>query len=257
MSAIDFGSHISEAPVRAPLVRRIDPRVRLVLSAAFAATTISLTHPLALVASLSLAGICALLARLDPGVTLKRMASLDGFMIFVVGFLPFTSPGTPLLSIAGFDLSQAGLMRAATLLLASNAVVLMVLALVGTMEEAELGIGMAGLHAPSKLTHLFLLTTRYIDVLRREYRRLRVSMKVRGFRMGCNMHTWRTIGYLFGMLLVRSLERAERIMIAMRCRGFRGELHMLQQPARPRSMDHLFGGSLVLIMAVILVLDHL
>ena len=257
MSAIDLGSHVARTPERAPLIQRIDARIRLALCLAFAVTTISLTHPLPLLGALALAGMCAVLARLDAVVTLKRMASLDGFMIFVVGFLPFTIPGPTVLSIAGFDASLPGLMRAVAILLASNAVVLMILSLVGTMEEAELGMGLAGLHAPKKLTHLFLLTTRYIDVLRREYRRLRISMKVRGFRMRCNRHTWQTIGYLFGILLVRSLERAERITIAMRCRGFRGEFHMLQRPPSVTTTDRLFAAVILLALAAFVALDRL
>ena len=39
-----------------------------------------------------------------------------------------------------------------------------------------------------------------------------------------------TAGYgnLVAMLLVRSLERSERIMAAMKCRGFRGRFHIMR-----------------------------
>ena len=37
------------------------------------------------------------------------------------------------------------------------------------------------------------------------------KLRVRGFKPGSNRHTWRSLGYLVGMLLVRSLERAERV----------------------------------------------
>ena len=52
-------------------------------------------------------------------------------------------------------------------------------------------------------------------------------MKMRGFRPRMNWHTYRTYGYLVGMLLVRSLERSERIVAAMKCRGFRGRFYLL------------------------------
>ena len=41
------------------------------------------------------------------------------------------------------------------------------------------------------------------------------------------MHTYKTIAYLVGMLLVRSCDRAERVHNAMLCRGFRGRLYSL------------------------------
>jgi cobalt/nickel transport system permease protein len=257
VSAIDYAPHADQYERLAPQILRVDPRVRLLLCLAFALATISLTHLLPLSGALVLAGICACAARLDLAVTLRRMASLDGFMVFVVGFLPFTMPGAPAFTIAGFIVSQAGLEHAAAILLASNAVVLMILALVGTMKETELGMALSSLHAPAKLTHLLLLTTRYIDVLRREYRRLRISMKVRAFRMGFNLHTWKMIGYLFGMLLVRSIERSERIVIAMRCRGYRGELHMLCQPPRISAADRAIAGLSSLAMVMLVVLDRL
>ena len=42
-----------------------------------------------------------------------------------------------------------------------------------------------------------------------------------------NRHTYRAYGYLVGMLLVRSLDRSERIVAAMKCRGFRGRFYLL------------------------------
>ena len=78
------------------------------------------------------------------------------------------------------------------------------------------------------------MTVRYIEVLGHEYRRLRMAMTVRGFRMRCNVHTWRSVGWLFGMLFARSIERAERIGEAMRCRGFTGEFPVLSEIAYTR-----------------------
>jgi cobalt/nickel transport system permease protein len=68
---------------------------------------------------------------------------------------------------------------------------------------------------------------RYIGVLFDEHQRLRTAMKARAFVAGSNWHTWRSYGHLLGMLLVRSMERAQRISGAMRCRGFNGKFHLL------------------------------
>jgi cobalt/nickel transport system permease protein len=59
-------------------------------------------------------------------------------------------------------------------------------------------------------------------------------MKTRGFRPRLSSHTYRTIGYLVGMLLVRSLDRSERVMAAMKCRGFRGQFYLLDHFAFSR-----------------------
>jgi cobalt/nickel transport system permease protein len=41
-----------------------------------------------------------------------------------------------------------------------------------------------------------------------------------------NRHTYRSFGYLVGMLLVGSLDRSQRVIAAMKCRGFRGRFHV-------------------------------
>ena len=98
----------------------------------------------------------------------------------------------------------------------------MMLALLGSTELPEIGHALEKLRVPAKLVQLLLMTVRYIDVLGREYRRLRAAMTVRGFQMRSTSIPGAAMGYLFGMLFVRSFERAERISAAMRCRGFTG-----------------------------------
>jgi cobalt/nickel transport system permease protein len=108
------------------------------------------------------------------------------------------------------------------------------------MDTVLLGRALARLGAPDKLVHLYAFTIRYLDLLHREYARLRTAMKARAFRLRGDRHSWRSIGWLFGMLMVRSVERAERIMAAMRCRGFDGRLWSLQDDSRFGRADGVF-----------------
>ena len=57
--------------------------------------------------------------------------------------------------------------------------------------------------------------------------RLRVALRVRGYRNRATRHSYRTIGHVAGTLLVRSHERGERVSQAMRCRGFDGGFRSL------------------------------
>ena len=204
---------------RAPL-QRVDPRLRIVACFAFALLVVSMSRMPALIAALGLAIVALFAGRPELHRVRRALAALDGSMVLVIALLPFTVPGEPLFSMFGYPASADGLWRAAAITLKSNAIVLMTLALLGSTELVDVGHALEALGAPAKLVQLLLMTVRYIDVLGREYRRLRLAMTVRGFRMRCNVHTWRTMGYLFGMLFVRSFERADRIGAAMRCRGF-------------------------------------
>jgi cobalt/nickel transport system permease protein len=186
--------------------------------------------------------------------TLKRMAMMDSFIIFMLVLLPFTMPGTPIFTLWGVEASWEGLWRAFEIGLTANAVILMVLTLTGTMEPVTLGHALLALKTPERLVHLIMFTIRYIDVLREEYLRLRTSMKLRGFRPGTNLHTYRSFGYLVGMMLVRAMERSERILAAMKCRGFSGRIILLEE-FRLRRNDVVFGALFLLALTGLILIE--
>ncbi|MCF8478828.1 MAG: cobalt ECF transporter T component CbiQ [Rhodospirillum sp.] len=207
----------------------LDPRVRVLAAPAFALVILSLSSLSALSAGVGLALILLSLSGLPPLRTLKRMVMMDSFIIFMLVLLPFTLPGEPVFSVFGLSASWEGLLRTAEIGLKANAVVLALMALVGGMDPTTLGHALARLKVPATLVHLLLFTVRYIDVIQDEYARMRAAMKCRGFRPSNSRHTYRTFGYLIGMLLVRSLERSERILEAMKCRGFTGRFVLLDR----------------------------
>ena len=142
--------------------------------------------------------------------------------MFSVILLPFTMPGSELARIGTLVASIEGSVAALRILMKATAIILAAVSLVGTIEAVDLGRALSQLAVPAKLVALLFFTVRYIDVLAREQSRLRLAMKARAFVMRSDLHTWRMTGYLVGMLLVRSFERAERVLAAMKCRGFTG-----------------------------------
>jgi cobalt/nickel transport system permease protein len=214
----------------AGVVQGFDARIRVVIAAAFAVMVVALNDLRLLVVALALALLLAALARLPPALTLKRMLGVDAFMLPILMLLPFTVAGGAIGSLAGWPISAEGIRQAAMIVVTANAVVLAVLALVGTIEPARLGGVLRALGMPAKIVHLLALMTRYVALFEGEYARLRLAMKARAFRPRGNLHTWRSLGYLFGMLLVHSFERGERIADAMKCRGFAGRFAPAERP---------------------------
>lgn len=233
----DSFNHISQ---KASWLSGIQAHLRLLACLVLALVILNLHHPIALLAALGLTLLIAVIAGLEAAQTLRRMASLEGFMILVLLFLPFSIEGDPLFYIAGWQASSQGLWRAIIILVQSNAIMLLILALPGKMEAGEIGQAMHRLFVPETFIHLFLFTLRYIDVMRQEYRRLRQAMQTRGFQMRFSLHSWKSLGYLFGMLMIKSLERSERILAAMLCRGFQGKLPMLIQQRPISKADLMF-----------------
>lgn len=221
-------------------IHLIDPRIRIVATCIFAIAVVSLHDFQALGIALSFSLLIMITARMPLGRTLRRMAMMDSFIIFMLALLPFTTPGQTAFTLFGLPASWEGIFKACEIGLKANAIILALMALVGTMESVTLGHALSHLRVPVTLVHLMLFTVRYIEVLNEEYQRLRTAMKARGFRPANSMHTYRSVGYLVGMLLVRSLERSERILQAMKCRGFNGRLHLLDDMRYTR-FDLVFG----------------
>ena len=236
-------------------VRTVDPRVRIVVASAFAIVVVALNDPGVLAVALACAALAACAARLPLAPTLRRAAAMDAFIVVMLLMLPFTVAGTPILAIGPLTASREGLWQAIAIGLKANAIVLLLLALVGTMHPAVLGHALRRLGVPAVLIHLLFFTVRYVEVLGREVQRTRLAMKARAFRPRSDLHTWRSLGYLIGMLLVRSLERAERILAAMKCRGFDGRLHAVDAFAL-RPFDGVFAAAWMLVFAVLVVLER-
>ncbi|TKB48619.1 cobalt ECF transporter T component CbiQ [Ferrimonas sediminicola] len=210
-------------------LERSDPRLRVLCALVLLAVTLGLSHPLPLMLALTLSLGLVPVVGLSFKVLLKRLLAVEGLMILLLISLPFTVRGETLWQWHGLVLSAEGLERALVVLLRANTMVVGMLTLLGSMEPERLGHALARLGVPDKLVHLFLMTVRYLFVLLDEYRRLRQAMRARAFRPGSNLHTWRTLGWLIGMLLIRSMERASRVLAAMRCRGFQGRFYLIHK----------------------------
>lgn len=243
----------AEAKGGVSALNRLDPRTRIILAVVFALVVVMVDALPALTLALGLALAAAGLARLPLRSTLRRLLALEGFMLVVLALLPFTVPGTVLAAPLGFAASFEGLYQAAQIGLRANGVAVALLALVGSMELVTLGRALSRFGVPRRLVHLFLFTVRYIAVLEREYARLRLAMRARAFRPTAGLHCWTAIGYLFGMLMVRSLERAERIDAAMRCRGFTGNFPALDEDedGRPGALDWGIGVASTAMLALV------
>jgi len=224
---------------RPSLIHQLDPRVRVVTAFAFAAVVVSCNRLPVLAAALAMSLALVIAARLGPAQILRRLTEPNLFMLMMVVFLPPFVPGERAFRVGPVEWSRQGLAMAGLIALRANTIIIALAALLGTMEPARLGHALSRLGCPRKLVHVLLFMVRYLDVVQREYGRLTNAMKCRGFRPGFNRHTFRTLGYLTGQLLVRSIERCDRIAAAMKCRGFCGRLYVLA-PLRVRAPDALF-----------------
>lgn len=95
--------------------------------------------------------------------------------------------------------------------------------LIAITSFAGLCLGLQRLAAPRVFTVQLLFLYRYLFVLGDEAMRLVRARALRSF--GARGMGLRSYGSMVGHLLLRTLERARRIHLAMCCRGFTGEIH--------------------------------
>jgi cobalt/nickel transport system permease protein len=176
-------------------------------------------------------------ARMPRKWYLSRIAPLGVFLgFFLVTFPLTTHDEEPLARIGGLAISWSGLRLA--LVIAAKAVSIMTLVLT-LLIAAPLDRTLTAAHAlgvPGLLIQVAILGYQYVFLLTSEMRRLRIAVRVRGYRVSNSIHCYRTIAHLCGALLVRSHEQAERVAQAMRCRGFDGRFRCLDD-FRTRWLD--------------------
>lgn len=220
---------------------RVDPRLRVSFAAGLIMLVAASGRFATLGAALAAALLCAALSGNPRRRLLHRLATLNGVLLLVGVLLPMTTDGTPVAYVGPWPYTREGVLTAVSVALKGNGIVLAAVGLLGTLPTATLGHVLSHFYFPDKLVQLTVFTVRYLEVFHREYARLRAAMRVRGFRPGLNRHTYRSFGYLAGMLLVRSLDRSERIVAAMKCRGFRGRFYLLDHFAFSAARDLPFG----------------
>jgi cobalt/nickel transport system permease protein len=235
-------------------VARIDPRVRIIAAVVFSLIVAEIRGYPALSIALAAAMSAGTISGLSLVTILKRLLPLNLLMLLLAILLPVSLPGKSMIAIGPVCFSLEGLLLVAKMALKGNAIVLAILVLVGTMEVNTLGHALSHLRVPKSLIHLLLFTVRYLDVLHREYLRLRAAMQVRGFRPRMDRHTYHNLGNLLGMLLVRGYDRSERILAAMKCRGFQGRFYLLDHFSFHRR-DVCFSLVSALVLLIILVAE--
>lgn len=229
-------------------IDRLHPRTRLLatLSALIFVTAIhNLTVlGLALVAALTL----VFFSGLSWPELRHRLVHVEGFLIALLLLLPFTIPGAPLFTLGPLTATTEGFARSLMIVVKVNTCAITIFALIGLLDPVVIGQTAKGMGVPARFVTLFLFTVRYVSVFREETARLREAMRARAFLPGSNSHTWRTFGNLAGMMMVRSLERAQRVDEAMRCRGFAGSMPAVPLPATKRrdaAFAAVFAGTIV------------
>ena len=108
------------------------------------------------------------------------------------------------------------------------------------------------LRVPSIFIELSFFTLRFMDVFKIEIQNMFLSIRSKGFKTGnfFSMKIVKVYGHLLGSMLVRSLQRSERIYLGMQSRGYSGQINPLENKEIP-FQDWIHGCLLLVVLVTV------
>ena len=229
-------------------IHLLDPRTKILVTILFI-LVISLTPFGSWLAYLLLYGFLAV-AAFASGIglrfLLRRSVIALPFALAAVT-LPFTIPGETLITLpmfGGLDMSVEGTVRFISIVIKSWISVQAAILLVSVTPFSNLLWGLRALWVPGRLVAVIGFAYRYLFVLSDEAVRLMRARTARsasgGRRRSGGSLFWRgkVAGRMVGSLMLRSIERSERVYQAMLARGYSGQVLTLSHPKMGR-LDYL------------------
>lgn len=208
-------------------LNRLDPRAKVVTTLLFVVTVVSSGKYEVSALLPFLLFPCTLIAVADLPLDylLKKLLIAAPFALLVGVFNPFFDPA-PQLQLSGFSVS-GGWLSFTSIMLRFTLTVSAALILIATTSFTGVCLALERLGAPRVFVLQLLFLYRYLFVLIDEAARLNRALALRSFNgRGRGL---KVLGSLLGQLLLRTLDRAQRIHMAMLCRGFDGEVRMTRQ----------------------------
>lgn len=101
--------------------------------------------------------------------------------------------------------------------------------LVNVMPFEQLLLTLRRWKCPAVVVAILAFMYRYVFVVWSELDKLRVARRARDFGQTSIWFRWKTLAQMVGMLLIRSLNRSERIHGAMQARGWDGQVRWLDE----------------------------
>lgn len=210
-------------------VHRVDARAKALVTFAFIAVVIS--FPLYTISALTpflLFPVTLIaLGRIPAGHILSKILLAAPFALAVGIFNPLLDR-QPFATIGPFIVT-GGWISFFSILLRFLLTVGAALALIACTGMNRLGEGLERLGVPRVFVVQLLFLYRYLFVVADEGGKMFRSVALRSERS--RPLRLRTYGALIGNLLLRSMERAERVYRAMVARGFEGEIRVLRRSA--------------------------
>jgi len=215
------------------LVHRLDPRAKLIATLVFIVMVVSFDKYAisALLPFFVFPVVMISVAGLPARYILRKVLLISPFAILIAICNPFLDRSI-LFQIGGINIS-GGWVSFISILLRFFLTVTAALVLVASTGFNAVCLALSKLGLPKPFVMQLLFLYRYIFVLLEETERLTRARALRSFNNTAMKLT--TFTSLISHLLLRTLDRAQRIYLAMCCRGFDGNVRLIRPMKKGRS----------------------
>lgn len=223
--------------LRSTVLSGLDPRAKIIVTLAFILVVVSFDRyrVAALIPFALFPVVLSSLGSVPPRLILRKVLIAAPFALMVGIFNPWIDQSVVL--TMGHVAVSAGWLSFFSIMLRFLLTVTAAVILVGSTGFHRLCVGLRHLGLPGVFINQLLFLYRYVYLLTGEAARMNAARELRAIgRRGMPLAVY---GALLGHLLLRSLERAQRIHQAMAARVFTGELHSLR-PLRWQRRDTVF-----------------
>ena len=218
-------------------IHRVDPRIKVLTTFCFIVVVVSFNkYDLARLAPFAIYPMAIMaIGNIPFSYILKKLLFASPFVLFVALFNPILDR-TPALQLGLFSVS-GGFVSFASIMAKFMLTVSAGLALIACTGFDAICSALAKMGVPGPFTIQLLFIYRYIFVLGEEAARMARARALRSFgNRGMGMSVYSS---MIGQLLLRTMDRAQRVHLAMLCRGFDGQIRQVV-PSRIRLSDLLF-----------------
>ncbi len=208
-------------------VHRLDPRVKVVATMLFLFTVVSLPkyEVVALFPFFLFPALLMTIGEIPVAFILRKVLLVSPFAILIGVFNPFLDTGVVAV-VFGVAVS-GGVLSFLSILLKFTLTVSAALLLIATTSFPGVCHALRQLNVPAIFVTQLLFLYRYLFVLAEEALRIIRARDVRSFgQRGTGM---KVFARLIGILLFRTVDRAERIYCAMLSRGFQGDIPSIKK----------------------------
>lgn len=232
-------------------IHRLDARTKLLAVLAYTVVLISFDrYAVSDLVPMTVLPLALLwFGRVPVWFAVKRVLILSPFILMLVLMSPFYDRIPHEVTLGGWRFTvSGGWLTATDIAMKFTLGVMALTALIGTTPFALLLEAMRRLGMPQMIVLQLGFLYRYIFVLIDEAMRVRRARDFRGAALAPVGRRLMAVGGVIGTLFCRTLDRSERIQLAMAARGYQGEPHSLSQ-LRLRAAD---AGFLALVIPYLL-----